>query len=91
MLRRVHLVRTDVTEERSGPIIRVTRIGERRTLAVTSNRSTLPKIRSCYTLFRVRRSSHPDDGSDAFLRNVGSSGATQRYIPEYRILHKPQL
>jgi hypothetical protein len=42
MLRRVALVRTDVSEERSASFIRVTRIGERvTTLAVTSNRHTL--------------------------------------------------
>jgi hypothetical protein len=39
MLRRVALVRTDVSEERSASIIRVTRIGELGTmLSVTSNR-----------------------------------------------------
>jgi hypothetical protein len=39
MLRRVVLVRTDVSEELSAPIIKVTRIGELgTTLAVTSNR-----------------------------------------------------
>jgi hypothetical protein len=42
MLRRVALVRTDVSEEFSAPIFRVTRIGEiGTTLAVTSNRRTL--------------------------------------------------
>jgi hypothetical protein len=42
MLRRVALVRTDVSEELSATIIRVTRIGEvRTTLDVTSNRITL--------------------------------------------------
>jgi hypothetical protein len=42
MLRRVALVRTNVSEERSASIIRVTRIGELGTaLAVTSNRRTL--------------------------------------------------
>jgi hypothetical protein len=41
MLRRVALVRTDDSEERSASIIRVTRIGELGTLAVTSNRGTL--------------------------------------------------
>jgi hypothetical protein len=45
MLRRVALVRTDVSENRSASIIRVTRIGELgTTLAVTSNRRTLQKI-----------------------------------------------
>jgi hypothetical protein len=41
MLRRVALVRTDVSEELSTSIIRVKRIGELGTLAVTSNRHTL--------------------------------------------------
>jgi hypothetical protein len=42
MLRRVALVRTDVSEELSASFIRVTRISERgTTLAVTSNRRTL--------------------------------------------------
>jgi hypothetical protein len=41
MLRRVILVRTDVSEELSASIIRVIRIGElETTLAVTSNRSS---------------------------------------------------
>jgi hypothetical protein len=40
MLRSVALVRTDLSEELSASIIRVTRVGELgRTLAVTSNRS----------------------------------------------------
>jgi hypothetical protein len=44
MLRRVALVRTDVSEEPSASIIWVTRIGELgTTLAVTSNRSTLQR------------------------------------------------
>jgi hypothetical protein len=42
MLRRVALVRTDVSEELSASFIRVTGIGELgTTLAVTSNRRTL--------------------------------------------------
>jgi hypothetical protein len=42
MLRRVALVRTDVSEELSAPFIRMTRICELgTTLAVTSNRRTL--------------------------------------------------
>jgi hypothetical protein len=41
MLRRVALVRTDVSEELSASIIRVIRIGELGTLAVTSNRCML--------------------------------------------------
>jgi hypothetical protein len=50
MLRRVTLVRTDVSEELSASIIRVTRIGELgTTLAVTSNRRTLR--RNTFTYF----------------------------------------
>jgi hypothetical protein len=44
MLRRVALVRTDVSEELSASVIRVTRIGElETTLTVTNNRCTLRK------------------------------------------------
>jgi hypothetical protein len=45
MLRRVTLVRTDVSEELSASFIRVTRIGELGTLAVTSNSRTLRSLR----------------------------------------------
>jgi hypothetical protein len=41
MLRRVTLVRTDVSEELSASFVRVTGIGELGTLAATSNRRTL--------------------------------------------------
>jgi hypothetical protein len=45
MLRRMALVRTDVSEERSASFIRVTRIGELgTTLAVTSNRRTIRNV-----------------------------------------------
>jgi hypothetical protein len=60
MLRHVALVRTDVSKELSASI-RVTRIGELGTLAVTSNHRALWAV-TC----------HPDDGDDTFLRNVGS-------------------
>jgi hypothetical protein len=43
MLGRVALVRTDVSDERRASIIRVIRIGGPETLAVTSNRRTLPR------------------------------------------------
>jgi hypothetical protein len=49
MLRRVALVRTDVSEERSASIIKVTGIGELgTTLAVTSNRCTLRFLQEPY-------------------------------------------
>jgi hypothetical protein len=42
ILRRMALVRTDVSEELSAPFIRLTRVGELgTTLAVTSDRRTL--------------------------------------------------
>jgi hypothetical protein len=41
MLRHVVLVRTEVSEELSASIIRVAKIGELGTLAITSNRRTL--------------------------------------------------
>jgi hypothetical protein len=64
LLRRVVLVRIDVSEEPSASFIRVTRIGELGTiLAATSNRRTLrASVTSC----------HPDKGGARFLRNVGS-------------------
>jgi hypothetical protein len=65
MLRRVALVRTDVSKEPSASIIRVTRIGE---LGTTD---------FC----------HPDEGGAKFNRNVESSRASRRNIPEDAILH----
>jgi hypothetical protein len=47
LLRHVALVRTDVSEELGASIIRVTRIGELGTLAVTSNRRTLQRNTKC--------------------------------------------
>jgi hypothetical protein len=67
MLRRVALVRTDVSEELRSSFIRVTRIGVlETTLAVTNNRRTLRRN----TKFTV--SCHPDEGGSKFLLNVGS-------------------
>jgi DNA-binding TFAR19-related protein (PDSD5 family) len=43
MLRRVALVRTDVSEELSAPIIKVTRVGELGMLAITSNERKLQR------------------------------------------------
>jgi hypothetical protein len=60
MIRRVVLIRTDVSEKIIASVIRVRRIDELGTLAVTSNRSIL--VDSC----------QPDDAGDTFLRNVGS-------------------
>jgi hypothetical protein len=62
MLRRVALVGADVSEELSTSIIRVERIGELGTLAVTSNRRTLQRI-YC----------HPDDGEAKGRRFGGTT------------------
>jgi hypothetical protein len=44
MLRRVALVRTDVSEESVASIIRVTRIGELGTMTVNANVPSLPSL-----------------------------------------------
>jgi hypothetical protein len=49
-LRRVVLVRTDVSEERIASIIRVTRIAQLGTLAVISNRITQPSSKGISSL-----------------------------------------
>jgi hypothetical protein len=76
MLRCVAFVRTDVSEELSASIIRVT-IGELGTsLVVTSNRCTLRKIQS-----------NPDDNALSFSEMSGLTRATRRNIPEDGSLH----
>jgi hypothetical protein len=53
MLRRVALIRTDISEELSASFIRVTRIGELgTTLAVTSNRRTLQRNTNLASLYQ---------------------------------------
>jgi hypothetical protein len=54
VLRRVPLVRTDVSEKRSASIIRVTRIGYLRILASVAEKSTLRT--------RATRRNIPEDG-----------------------------
>jgi hypothetical protein len=67
MLRRMVLVRTDVSEERSASIIRMTRIGELGRLAVTSNRR---KLRRNTSISYFTDYCHPDYGGATFLQNV---------------------
>jgi hypothetical protein len=77
MLRRVALVRTDVLEDLSASIIRVTRIGDLgTTLAVTSNRRTLR--RNTKTLMLKALST-----SETSVLTT----ATRRNILEHGILH----
>jgi hypothetical protein len=70
MLRHVILVRTDVSEERSASIIRVTRIGELGITAVINNQR---KLRNIVLLF-------------LFLRSVRQMLVTANVIPSLLIL-----
>jgi hypothetical protein len=73
MLRRVALVRADVSEERSISFIRVPRIGELgTTLVVTSNRRMLRRNTKWERTLELISELRMRDGVAKFLRSVGS-------------------
>jgi hypothetical protein len=86
MLRRMALVQTEVSEELSASIIRVTRIGEvGKTLAVTNNRRTLRR-NTLYCYIRFEDFSAVTMKNDIFLAIKPSSYLTNNTLRlRYRV------
>jgi hypothetical protein len=71
MLRRVALIRTDVSEELSASIIRVTRIGELGTLAVTNKRRTLRRNTKSPILVTLMMEELSSSDTSVLIRSFG--------------------
>jgi hypothetical protein len=74
VLRRVALVRTDVSEECLTSIIRVTTIVEIQTKLELASEARREEVRMVFirsVLLMLVTSLHRDNGSDTFLRNIG--------------------
>jgi hypothetical protein len=83
MLRRVALVRSDVSEERSAPFIRVTRIGELgTTLVVTNNRRTLQRIPKRASVAKLRASVVPSSPILVTLMKEALSSSETLFLQE---------
>jgi hypothetical protein len=92
-LRRVPLVKTDVSEACIASFIRMTRIGELGTLAVTSNRSTLRRNMCSVLWLLVTAKVLSSPILTLMMETIRSSKTsvltrvTRRHIPEDDFLH----